>query len=211
MGKFIDLTGEKYGRLAVLNIAYKAPDRVYFWNCLCDCGKYCIIRGSTLRKSNGTKSCGCLHKEAVSLIKRKHGLSKNTTAEYRAWKAMKKRCYNKSYVYYNEYGGRGIKVCDRWLNSFENFLEDMGKRPSNKHSLDRYPNVNGDYEPENCRWATQKQQCSNKRNNKWYEYNGQKMILSDWAIIFNAYPSNISKMLKIKSFEDVYNHYLIKK
>lgn len=207
MGNLIDLSGKRFGRLSVLNIAYSTPAKVYYWNCLCDCGNYCTIMGNSLRKPNGTRSCGCIHKEATSLAKKKHGLSKKTTPEYRAWKAMKKRCYNPNYHSFHNYGGRGIIVSESWINSFQNFYNDMGERPSPNHSLDRI-DVNGNYCKWNCKWSTQTEQSKNRNCNRWYSYNGKKMILSDWAKFFGSHFSNVSRMLKNKNFEQVYKHYI---
>lgn len=112
----------------------------------------------------------------------KDGHKKDNLAMYRIWSGMKTRCYNKKCKSYKHYGGRGIKVCDRWLgiDGFANFLDDMGKRPTDKHSLDRV-DPNGPYSPENCRWATWKQQENNRRINKYYEYDGKKMTLPQWS------------------------------
>jgi len=154
--KLIDETGKRYGRLLVVGFQNGK------WECKCDCGKVTYVLGGNLR-SGRQKSCGCLDYER----KVKHGNTSGSkeTPEYRAWKNMKKRCYNTKDKYYQDYGGRGIKVCDRWLHSFENFLEDMGKRPSPKHSLDRI-DYNGDYSPENCRWVTASEQIINQRLRK---------------------------------------------
>ena len=100
------------------------------------------------------------------------------TSEYKAWKSMKNRCFNPNYQYYSHYGGRGIKVCDRWLNS-DNFLADMGTKPSPKHSIDRIDN-DGDYCPENCRWATKAEQDNNKRNNHLITINDVTLTITQW-------------------------------
>jgi len=109
-----------------------------------------------------------------------HNRRGKTTKEYRSWYHMKTRCYNKKRPYWKYYGGRGIKVCDRWKDSFVNFLSDMGNKPTSKHSLDRIDN-NGDYSPDNCKWSTSKQQTRNKRSNIMIEYNGKIQCLNDWA------------------------------
>lgn len=108
-----------------------------------------------------------------------HGLS--MTREYRCWYGMKRRCLEINNPVYHNYGGRGVKICDRWLNSFENFLSDMGNAPSLKHSLDRYPNVNGDYEPSNCRWATSVEQNNNKQKTVKITYKGRTQSMKDWC------------------------------
>lgn len=130
---------------------------------MCDCGNKTIVSTGNL-KNGTTKSCGCYQREYQAKRGRKnfykHGLSNHPL--YPTWSTMKSRCYNKNNISYKNYGARGIKVCDRWLNSFENFLKDMGEKPSDKHSLDRI-DINGDYEPSNCRWATPEEQAINKR------------------------------------------------
>jgi len=101
--------------------------------------------------------------------------------EYRIYNAMKTRCYNPKAINYHNYGGKGIRICDRWLKSFLNFLEDMGHAPTDKHSIDRYPNKEGNYEPGNCRWATRTEQNRNQVDLKFIEFNGQSKLMSDWA------------------------------
>ena len=157
MGNFIDLTGKNFEFLTVIERSFeKNIVRRVSWRCVCKCGKETIVLGSNL-KGGHVKSCGCLNYKPKNL---KHGM--RYSSEYNSWRGMKKRCYQQSHKSFINYGGRGIKVCDRWLNSFENFYEDMGNKPSLKHSIDRI-DVNGDYEPNNCRWATHSEQNLNKR------------------------------------------------
>ena len=131
----------------------------------CDCGKIVNVIIQSVKRGN-TKSCGCydlkLKYERGKIINKKHNeSSKNKTVEYITWQSMKTRCYNPNNPRWNRYGGRGIIVCNRWLNSYENFLEDMGRRPTDKTSIDRI-NVNGNYEPSNCRWSDDLEQANNK-------------------------------------------------
>jgi hypothetical protein len=190
MGSKIDLTGKRFGRLVALSYV---GGNGFRYLCLCDCGKEKLVRGDDLRRSR-SKSCGCLQIEMVKKNKTTHGMSK--TSEYRIWAAVMTRCYNKRSKSYNDYGGRGIQVCDRWLESFENFLEDMGKRPSSKHSIERNDS-NGNYEPSNCRWATQIEQANNKRTSLRININGEIMTAKEAAkltgISYNTIQHRLSK------------------
>lgn len=159
--------GERYGRLTVVqeidSILNAQNKKVRIFNCVCDCGNHKIVRYSNLKNGN-VQSCGCLFTDVQRSNKLKHGdLSHNKRSrEYITWANMKARCYNPSNNRYNLYGGRGIEVCERWINSYENFLEDMGRKPTPKHSIERI-NVNGNYEPLNCKWATDSEQMKNRR------------------------------------------------
>ena len=163
-----DLTGQRFSRWLVIRFSHiEQPRRAAHWLCQCDCGTKRIVRAQQLI-SGQSKSCGCLKVEIFVANTTKHGHSssifpKGRSSEYLAWQSMKDRCTNPNNKQFKDYGGRGIKVCKRWHNSFEAFLADMGMKPSPEHSLDRYPNNDGNYEPKNCRWATWKQQASNKR------------------------------------------------
>ena len=161
----IDISGSTFGRLKVIERA-ENKGRAVRWLCKCVCGQEKIIMSGHL-KSGKIKSCGCLRLESVTKAKKTHG--KTNSVEYKAWQSMKNRCYNNNYFLYENYGGRGISVCDRWLDSFESFYEDMGDRPKGSQ-IDRIDN-NGNYTPENCRWISP---CGNSRNRKtsryWYVY-----------------------------------------
>lgn len=157
----------RFGRWSVLG--YLGAQK---WLCVCDCGNYKTVKSICLRNSK-SKSCGCWFAECRTT----HNLTKSP--EYQNWSAIKSRCLNKKHMNYQKYGGRNIIICDRWVNSFENFLSDMGERPSPSHSIDRIDN-DGNYEPENCRWATPKEQGSNRRNNRIIEYNGESLPLCEW-------------------------------
>lgn len=176
----IDLTGQRFGRLLVLSYAGLRKGKAY-WDCACDCGALSAVSGGSLRKG-ATTSCGCYRAEFMSKSKRKHGMSH--TPEWTAYYRMLSRCYNPKTARFPQYGGRGIKVCDRWRDSFENFYSDMGARPKG-HSLDRI-DVNGDYMPENCRWATAVQQAQNKTTNINLAHGGQVKCLTEWAREFKV-------------------------
>lgn len=171
----IDLTGRKFGKLLVIKLAGRHNTSLY-WHCACDCGQFCIKRGSNLTANNKTRSCGCLS-GAPTL----GGLSQAHKSEYNAWKDMISRCSDSKNKSYHRYGGRGIKVCGQWAASFETFLRDIGQRPSARYSLDRWPDKNGNYEPENCRWATRKQQQRNMRSNRLITIDGQSKPMAEWA------------------------------
>ena len=148
-------------------------------------------------KNNRIKSCGCLQKEKAkeTCIKRNTTHNASYTKEFRIWVKIKERCYGDYCKEYKYYGSRGIIMCDRWLNSFENFLEDMGKRPSDKHTIDRIDN-NGNYTPENCKWSTMKEQCRNRRNNHFLLFNNELKTISEWSEITGLSISAINGRIK---------------
>ena len=161
----IDEAGRRYGRLTVESISGKDRANAILWTCLCDCGASVVVGGRNLR-SGTTRSCGCLQREAATRsgqgnTRHGHAPTGHRSPEYRAWSAMLERCTNERHAAWNDYGGRGISVCERW-RSFDAFLSDMGPRPSRQHTLDRVNN-DGNYEPANCRWATWTQQARNRR------------------------------------------------
>lgn len=165
----IDLIGKKFGRLTVIKRLENNKDMQRKWLCLCDCGNEKVVLGVSLRQ-NHTLSCGCYKNELIGKRMKTHGHAslKNRSPEYKIWAQMKTRCSNPNAKQYEDYGGRGVQVCEKWLNSFESFFEDMGPRPSRRHSIDRIK-VDGNYEPSNCKWSTATEQNHNRRiarNNK---------------------------------------------
>lgn len=168
-----DLSGKRFTRLKVIAPHSRDKKRNIKWLCECDCGRQKIIYTCHL-KSGGTKSCGCYIFDNRGKLSKTHGMRK--TREWEIWQSMVQRCRNKKSRKWIDYGGRGITVCDRWLESFENFYADMGKRPSEKHSLERINN-DGNYSPENCKWATNLEQQNNKRNTFFVVFNGEKIAL----------------------------------
>lgn len=149
---FIDRTGQKFNRLTILGLDEErtAESGKTYWKCLCDCGNIKVIVGSNIVNSH-VQSCGCYHKQRIKETKSTHGLTDSPT--YNTWLSMKERCTNKNSPSYPRYGGEGVKVCDRWLNSFENFLEDMGERPEGT-TLNRVGSVPL-YSKDTCEWANQ--------------------------------------------------------
>lgn len=177
------LIGEKFGRLTVIKELnqkrYKCGVLVRMFKCSCSCGGLKIISFSSLRAGKN-QSCGCVKSERTSRLKTTHNLSRTT--EYKVWCGIKERCKNFNRQDYHRYGGRGITVCKRW-EKFENFYRDMGKKPEG-FSIDRI-NVNGNYEPSNCRWASLIDQANNRRDNSFFTYNGMKKTLSEWSRYLN--------------------------
>ncbi len=172
-----DLSGRKFGRLTVLKKTGKDRHGKPLWLCECECGNNTVVNSNALKRKN-TKSCGCIKLERISGLRRTHGLSR--TPEYVSWAAMKSRCYYKASKHYGDYGGRGISVCNRWRLSFEAFLSDMGPRPFPEATVER-KNVNGQYSPSNCIWATKKTQARNKRTSHLLTINGETRCIGEWA------------------------------
>jgi hypothetical protein len=176
---FENLEGQRFGKLLVIDRAENIKGRTA-WLCACDCGKETIVLGKQL-KNKMAKSCGCLRTEKLLARTVKHMATSNgkQTSEYKCWAGMKKRCYNPKNKEYKNYGGRGIKVCDRW-QSFENFLADMGYKPSPEYSIER-KNVGGDYEPGNCIWIPLSEQCDNKQSSHLVTAFGETKTMKQWA------------------------------
>lgn len=201
MGKILDFTGERYGKLVAIRRAGANKHGVSMWLCRCDCGVEKIVSSMCFRAGK-TKSCGC-HRSDVLCAGRaglhaqslRHG--KSNTREHRIWQNILHRCLTPTAGGYERYGGRGVKVCDRWQgkSGFESFLADMGPAPSRSHTVDRIDN-DGNYEPENCRWATPKQQATNRRNNKPLEFRGEVKLMCEWCALLGIHKATLSGRLK---------------
>lgn len=171
-----NLSNRRFGRLTVLDFVETRKGQS-IWNCLCDCGNVTQVSAGHL-KSNHTTSCGCYCKEQTKQALTTHGLT--GARLHRIWFAMKARCYNRNLPAYKNYGERGIKVCDEWLNDFSAFYQwAMSNGYNDNLSIDRI-DVNRDYEPDNCRWATRKEQSLNKRTNHYITFDGKTMTLTEW-------------------------------
>ena len=179
MPNFINLTGQTFGRLTIIERAENAKNKATRWKSVCKCGNKIVVLASSLR-SGRTKSCGCLNSETTAKRNFLHGMSHSS--EHNIWWAMIQRCYNPNNNAFDRYGGRGVTVCNEWRDNFMAFFNHVGPRPSSKYSIDRVDN-DGNYEPNNVRWATRKQQADNKRNNHLIMFNGRLKNLTQWAKI----------------------------
>lgn len=207
MATKINLINQRFGRLTVIKPIGNTKDYQTIWMCLCDCGNYKNVKGGNL-KSGNTTSCGCYSRELLNKNKycMTHGnaCKNNISPEFKAWDSIIQRCTNPKNKSYKNYGSRGIKVCDRWLekNGFINFLADIGKRPEG-YTLDRINN-DGNYEPGNCRWTTWRQQERNRRNNKLTALQVIEIrritdkTQNEIALKFNVTQSHINRILNNK-------------
>jgi hypothetical protein len=175
-GSFVDLTGKLFGNLTALSrVGYASRNPT--WLCRCTCGQEVVVRGDRLR-GGLRKSCARHGHFWRPPTVRSPGLTLRYPAEYKVWRGMRERCERKNNASYSKYGGIGVRVCAFW-KEFKNFFESMGPRPSPAHSIDRYPDCRGNYEPLNCRWATKDEQKRNMRNNVWVEHEGERLLLID--------------------------------
>lgn len=181
--RFKDRAGQRFGSLVVLALYGFSKTRKHsFWKCRCDCGIQINVSANSLVSSN-TKSCGCTKNARISEANTTHGHTRNQKSpEYITWLSLRSRCRNTKDKNWPDYGKRGIRVCQRWINSFVNFYHDMGRRPSPTHSIERKKN-SGNYTPTNCKWATPKEQGCNKRNNVWLTLGERTEIMSEWSRI----------------------------
>lgn len=181
-----DHAGKRFGSLTVIEPVGRSKNNTIKWRCVCDCGGEIVAYSSALTsKTHPTISCVSCKRKRQAASKSIHGHTSRRnapahgTGTYKSWRAMRQRCEYPGTNSYENYGGRGIRVCDRWRESFEAFLEDMGERPEGS-SLDRIDS-DKDYEPGNCRWATSKEQSENRSVTHWIEFRGEKMTLSEFA------------------------------
>lgn len=207
MANLIDLTGMVFGRLTVLekrpSVKSSTGQFLTYWKCRCACGKVVEIHSNSIRRGL-SKSCGCFYAERIKVINVKHGMTR--TKEYRAWAHAKGRCHRPSDPRYRIYGARGIKMCDRWKNSFQSFLEAMGRAPSKQHTLER-KDSGGNYEPSNCIWATYAEQANNKSTNRIMDYNGKRMTLAQLAhFVGREYHSLHAQLSRRDSLESAIAH-----
>lgn len=202
MGKRIEFfAGQRFGRLVVMYINGRDDHRNILWLCKCDCGNEISIPASSLKNIN-INSCGCLRDQLMQhneyATKHGHNRKNKSTTTYNTWVSMTQRCHNTKRNDYKYYGGRGIKVCSRWRNSFEDFLADMGERPDGM-TLDRINN-DGDYKPVNCRWASIDEQCRNKSNNRMITIDGITKCLFVWCKILNLNYSTVYSRITTKKW-----------
>jgi hypothetical protein len=191
-----NLVGKRFGRLKVIGFSHKDKRGKPYWICQCDCGNTTVSRADSL-KSGKANSCGCLSAERIVRANTVHGRcsngKKNGDATYRSWHSMKQRCCDPNADQYPLYGKRGIKVCNRWLHSFENFVADMGERPVGT-TIDRIDS-NGNYEPGNCRWATAEEQNNNTRSNHFILFRGKTKTLAQWSHEVGISESTVSSRI----------------
>lgn len=185
-----DMLGERFTRLTVVARAGSTKGGTARWQCVCDCGTVKIVDGAALR-NQAIKSCGCLNRELTTARSTKHGLCRMKA--YHAWSAMRGRCENPRDAGYKDYGGRGIKICERWQD-VRNFVADMGEPPPGME-IDRYPDKNGNYEPGNCRWATKLQNMENRRNSRIITFRGERMSIGAAARLAGVHRASLRKCI----------------
>ncbi len=179
MPRIRDLTGQRFGRISVIKRAENKGKQVA-WLCLCDCGAEFVTRSDNIT-SGATQSCGCFNREQSSKKHRRHGGS--GTRLYAIWIKVKSRCNDTNNDRYSDYGGRGITVCQEWQDSFEAFRDwSLANGYSDDRTIDR-KDVNGNYEPSNCRWITNQEQQNNRRDNHYIAHNGETHTITEWARI----------------------------
>ena len=197
-----DLTGKKFGKLEVIGV-HDTGSRKTYYVCQCDCGNVKVVRADSLI-SGATKSCGCIKKERDKTnLTANHRHKMSGTRIYETWQDMKRRCYNKQNVRYNRYGGRGIKVCEEWLNNFQSFYDwAIRNGYSDDLTIDRIDN-DGNYEPSNCRWSTVKEQCNNRSSNINITIGNATKSLMSWCEIFNVDYKKVHARYQRNGYESI--------
>jgi hypothetical protein len=203
-----DLTGKRFGKLVVLGLDDRGTRKTY-WVCQCDCGKVKSVRSDALQ-CGAIRSCGCLKKEQDRInLTANHSHKQSNTRIYRIWQGVKKRCESQSDARYMRYGGRGIKVCEEWKNSFETFFEwALNNGYTDSLTIDRIDN-NGNYCPENCRWVDIKTQCNNRESNIKIKIGNTTKSLLEWCEIFNVDYSAVNERYNRNGFisvNDLFNN-----
>lgn len=198
--------GDKFNRLTAIRFVGDSPSGNKIWLWLCDCGKEHQAIASTV-KSGGTKSCGCLMREKIAERNHTHGL--RNTPEYRAWASIKTRCNNPNSPPYQDYGGRGIRLCPEWENDVAAFYEHVGPRPTPKHSIER-KNNNGHYEPGNVHWATKGEQSTNRRSSHFVKHNDEYITITELARRTGTTTTHIHRVMlagyTVDEIVDIRNH-----
>ena len=197
-----DLTGKKFGKLEVIGV-HDTGSRKTYYVCQCDCGNINVVRADALI-SGATKSCGCIKKEQDKInLSANHKHKMSGTRIYETWQDMKRRCYNKQNARYDRYGGRGITVCDEWLNNFQSFYDwAISNGYSDDLTIDRIDN-DGNYEPSNCRWSTAKEQCNNRGSNINITIGNATKSLMRWCEIFNVDYKKVYARYKRNGYEGI--------
>ena len=197
-----DLTGKKFGKLEVIGV-HDTGSRKTYYVCQCDCGNVKVVRADALI-SGATKSCGCIKKEQDKInLSANHKHKMSGTRIYETWQDMKRRCYNKQNARYDRYGGRGITVCDEWLNNFQSFYDwAISNGYSDDLTIDRIDN-DGNYEPSNCRWSTAKEQCNNRGSNINITIGNATKSLMRWCEIFNVDYKKVYARYKRNGYEGI--------
>lgn len=196
MPMYDDISGQKFNMLTAIKYVGVISGGAALYKCKCDCGTVKNVRAKDLKGGHAI-SCGCYRKARMTVHGNRH------LPEYSVWKGMRARCNNKGHLAYKNYGARGISVCERW-NVFANFLADMGLRPTPHHTIER-KNNHGNYEPGNCKWDTQQNQCRNFRRNRLVTWNGETKCVAEWAELTSLRPGLIiSRLNKNLSLNEVF-------
>ena len=209
INKIHDLTGQKFGRLTVIELDNRPETRRTYWVCKCECGNITISRSDGLL-SGAKKSCGCLKNEISAInVSKNHKHKQSHTRIYTIWQGLKSRCYNPTNARYARYGGRGIKVCDEWLNDFTPFYEwALANGYKDNLTIDRIDN-NGDYSPDNCRWADIKTQCNNRSSNINITIGNATKTLTEWCEIFELDSQMIHARYKRNGFISIDDLFIV--